>query len=175
MNIRVPMLDDIINKSSFNLQGNKYIWGMQFQEQLKVAKINDNAHIPEYKSDDAAGADLYSCEYHNIAPGETVVVGLGIKTEFDPDYVALIFARSGLATKKGLAPANKVGVIDSDYRGEWKVALHNHSNDFQEVNIGDRIAQMLIVPVVHPMITEVSEDELEDTERGEGGFGHSGN
>ncbi len=146
-----------------------------FHTIMKIALVNDKAHFPEYKSDEAAGADLYSCEYHKIAPGETVTIGLGFKTEFEPDYVALICARSGLAIRDGLAPANKVGVIDSDYRGEWKVALHNHSNEFREVNIGDRIAQMVLVPVIHPSIAEVSEEDLSNTERGEGGFGHTGN
>ena len=138
---------------------------------LKIAKIKENAQVPEFKTDGAAAADLYACEDATIEPFTTKLIPLGIKSEFDEDYVALIFARSGLATKKGLAPANKVGVIDSDYRGEWMVALHNHSTFTQSIKAGDRIAQVMFTYRLHPSIQLVHEEDLVNTERGEGGFG----
>ena len=138
---------------------------------FKFARINGNAKIPEWKTEGSAGADLYSCEVCFIKPHETRLIHLGIKSEFPSNYVALIYARSGLATKEDLAPANKVGVIDSDYRGEWMVALHNHGTTERTIHEGDRIAQVVFQEVYHPLIEEVSEEELLKTERGEGGFG----
>lgn len=103
-----------------------------------------------------------------------MLVGLGIKTEFAKGHVALLYARSGLANKKHLAPANKVGVVDADYRGEWMIALHNHSNEPQVIEDGERIAQVVFQEVDTPQFVEVSEEELTATERGEGGFGSTG-
>ena len=145
---------------------------------VKTVKTKPNAKIPTWGSINAAGADLYAClsdeqmPVVQINPGKTVMISVGIKTEFTPGYAALIHARSGLATKKGLAPANKVGVIDADYRGEWFVALHNHSNNIQIVEDGDRIAQVLFQEIEHPTFEEV--EDLSETERGEGGFGSTG-
>ena len=145
---------------------------------VNFKKLNANAIKPTYGSAFAAGADLYAClsdeqmPMITINPGQTVMVSVGIKTEFTPGFAALIHARSGLATKKGLAPANKVGVIDADYRGEWFVALHNHSNLPQVIEDGERIAQVLFQEVEHPEFVEV--EELSETERGEGGFGSTG-
>lgn len=146
---------------------------------VKVTKIRPNAQIPTWGSLNAAGADLYACTGEDLAnnnieikPQETVLIPLGIKTEFTPGYSALIYARSGLASKKGLAPANKVGVIDADYRGEWMVALHNHSNETQYIEDGERIAQVVFHEIEHPVFEEV--DELSETERGTGGFGSTG-
>lgn len=142
---------------------------------VKFAKIHPDAIIPKFQTSGAAAADLYSCtEYVVIYPGETAAIKIGIKSEFPSDYVALIYARSGLATRQGLAPANKVGVIDSDYRGEWIVALHNHSNEPREVHKGDRVAQVIFQEVVHPNVIETNEDELSNTDRGTGGFGSTG-
>ncbi|MGN1444919.1 MAG: dUTP diphosphatase, partial [Eubacteriales bacterium] len=107
-----------------------------------------------------------------VGPGETAFLRTGLAATIPAGYVGLIFARSGLACKRGLAPANKVGVIDSDYRGEWMIALHNHGDTSQIVNPGDRIAQFVLVPVLTPLMTEV--DSLDETARGEGGFGSTG-
>ena len=145
---------------------------------VKMTKAKPNAKLPTWESVNSAGADLYAClsdeqmPVVQINPGETVMISVGIKTEFTPGYAALIHARSGLAAKKGLAPANKVGVIDADYRGEWFVALHNHSNNIQIVEDGDRIAQVLFQEIEHPTFEEV--EELCETERGEGVFGSTG-
>lgn len=139
-------------------------------------KLTDKAQLPTYGSDKAAGADLYAFLPTNdiiIEPGQTVKVSVGIKTAIPDGYVGLIFARSGLATKEDLAPANKVGVIDSDYRGEWFIALHNHSmKTARRVTNGQRIAQVIFLPIPNVSFEEVT--ELDDTERGEGGFGHTG-
>ncbi len=143
---------------------------------VRIKKLFENATIPTYGTPFAAGADLYACidEKTDIAPGETKMVGTGIAMEIPEGYVGLVFARSGLACKKGLAPANKVGVIDSDYRGEIKVALHNHniSGDALSVESGERIAQISIVPYLKAEFEEC--DSLEDTDRGEKGFGSTG-
>ena len=143
---------------------------------VRIKKLSENAIIPTYGTPFAAGADLYACidEKTDIAPGETKMVGTGIAMEIPEGYVGLVFARSGLACKKGLAPANKVGVIDSDYRGEIKVALHNHniSGDALSVESGERIAQISIVPYLKAEFEEC--DSLEDTDRGEKGFGSTG-
>lgn len=142
---------------------------------IKIKKLDKRAIIPSYGTKFSAGADLYAvCEDGNtvIAPGETVLIHTYISLEIPEGYVGLIFARSGLATKKGLAPANKVGVIDADYRGEIMVALHNHSGNSEKVENGERIAQLAIVPFVSANFEEC--DELADTERGSGGFGSTG-
>ena len=141
---------------------------------VKIKKLNENAVIPTYGSSFSAGADLYICEGADvvIGAGETRLVHTGIAIEIPSGYVGLIYARSGLATKRGLAPANKVGVIDSDYRGEIMVALHNHSSSEQTVADGERIAQIVFTPYETASFCVV--DELESTERGEGGFGSTG-
>ncbi len=141
--------------------------------ELKIKKLNSNATIPSYGSKFAAGADLYSCEDElSFAPGETKLVHTGIAMEIPEGFVGLVYARSGIATKRGLAPANKVGVIDSDYRGEVMVALHNHSNEIQTIASAERIAQIVIAPYLAVDFTEV--EDLSDTLRGEGGFGSTG-
>ena len=136
--------------------------------------LRENAKLPTYGSVEAAGADLYACltEDVTIAPGETAFVPTGIAMEVPKNCAGLIYARSGLACKKGLAPANKVGVVDSDYRGEIMVALHNHGKVAQTIGNGERIAQMIITPVLTPAY-EIAES-LDDTERGQGGFGSTG-
>ncbi len=143
---------------------------------MKVAikKLSDNATVPTYGSEFAAGADLYSAAGTDveIPAHETRVIPTGIAVELPVGYAGLIYARSGLATKRGLAPANKVGVVDCDYRGEVKVALHNHSNVTQTVAAGERIAQFIITPYVTAQFIVC--DELSDTARGEDGFGSTG-
>ena len=131
------------------------------------------AKIPEIKTSGSAGADIYAAvnQMVTIPPGETVMIPTGIKTKFDSRYVALIYARSGLASKQGLAPANKVCVIDSDYRGEWMIPLHNHSKQPRIVDKGDRIAQVIFHEVFKPEFIPCNEEDLGETERGEGGFG----
>lgn len=142
---------------------------------VRFIKMNALAKSPSYANEYAAGADLYAAtgEPLVIKPYDTVMVGTGIATEIPEGYVGLVFARSGLAAKRGLAPANKVGVIDSDYRGEIKVALHNHSSIDQTIDAGERIAQLVIMPYVHANFEFAY--ELSVTERGEGGFGSTGN
>ena len=140
---------------------------------VKIKKLNEKAVIPTYGSPYSAGADLYSAmDEITIAPGETVLVKTGLALELPIGYAGLIYARSGLASKRGLAPANKVGVVDCDYRGEVMVALHNHSNIPQTVAAGERIAQLVIAPYIVADFEEA--DELSDTVRGEGGFGSTG-
>ena len=142
--------------------------------QVNIKKLFPDAKMPSYGSSEAAGADLYALTEGNtvIGSGQTLLIHTGIAMEIPKGYVGLIYARSGLATKKGLAPANKVGVIDSDYRGEIMVALHNHSSEPQTVENGERIAQMVLTPYLCASFSEV--DSLTDTERGEGGFGSTG-
>lgn len=141
--------------------------------ELKIKKLNENAVIPSYASSCAAGADLYSCEGElSFAPGETKLVHTGIAMEIPNGYVGLIYARSGIATKRGLAPANKVGVIDSDYRGEIMIALHNHSDKTASIQAGERIAQIVIAPYI--TVDFVESQTLNETERGDGGFGSTG-
>ena len=136
-------------------------------------KLNENAVMPTYGSPFSAGADLYSAEEELIIPaGETALIGTGLSMEIPEGYGGFIYARSGLATKKGLAPANKVGVVDSDYRGEIKVALHNHSKQDQKIEKGERIAQLVIAPFLKAEFYEA--EELSTTERGSGGFGSTG-
>ncbi len=141
---------------------------------VHIKKLNENAIIPTYGSEFAAGADLYACidEEVTILPNETKLIKTGLAIEVPQGYGAFIYARSGLASKRGLAPANKVGVVDSDYRGEVMVALHNHSSEAQTVGVGERIAQMVIAPFLKADFTVV--EELSDTQRGAGGFGSTG-
>lgn len=140
---------------------------------VKFTKLNANAKTPTIATEFSAGADLYSAEGEVVInPGETAFIGTGIATAIPEGTVGLVYARSGLACKKGLAPANKVGVIDSDYRGEIKVALHNHGSVPQTVAAGERIAQMVITPYYTADYLQV--DSLDQTERGAGGFGSTG-
>lgn len=142
--------------------------------QIPVKKLKDNAILPTYGSAGAAGADLYACLEApvEIAPGKTAFIPTGIAMEIPAGYAGLAYARSGLACKQDLAPANKVGVIDSDYRGEFMIALHNHGREVRVIEHGERIAQLVITPVFTPGFTEVL--ELSDTKRGVGGFGSTG-
>ena len=141
---------------------------------LRVQALRENAVLPAYGSDYAAGADLCACigEAWALRPGETRLVPTGLAVEIPAGYAGLIYARSGLASKRGLAPANKVGVVDADYRGEVMVALHNHSNTEQEIQPGERVAQLVVTPFlqVHYEWSEA----LEDTARGARGFGSTG-
>lgn len=141
---------------------------------IAVKKVRPNAQMPAYGSKEAAGADLYACleEEITVQPGETVWIPTGVAMEIPTGYAGLVYARSGLACKQGLAPANKVGVIDSDYRGEFVVVLYNHGTEARTIHHGDRIAQLVITPVFTPGFTEV--EELSDTQRGIGGFGSTG-
>ena len=143
-------------------------------EKVAVKKLNPKARLPVYGSEFAAGADLCACleEPLNIAPGETVFVHTGLAMEIPVGYAGLVYARSGLASKRGLAPANKVGVVDSDYRGELMVALHNHGTAAQTIEDGERIAQLVITPYLTALFFET--DDLSDTVRGAGGFGSTG-
>ena len=138
---------------------------------MNIKLLSENATIPTYAHEGDAGMDLYSAIDAVIPYGETVKVPTDVAMEIPTGFVGLIYARSGLATKQGLAPANKVGVVDASYRGNVIVALHNHSKQPQKIHKGDRIAQMVIQPFVSLSLNVV--DELDDTERGEGGFGSS--
>jgi dUTP pyrophosphatase len=141
---------------------------------MNIKKLNNNARLPSYGSEFAAGADLYACldEDVTIEPSQTLLIHTGLAMEIPVGLVGLIYARSGLASKKGLAPANKVGVIDSDYRGEIMVALHNHSTEPRTISDGERIAQIVFAPYYAAEFNLV--DELGDTTRGTGGFGSTG-
>ena len=141
---------------------------------IRVKKLNPNAVLPTYGSIEAAGADLYACVDApiTIQPGETAWIPTGLSLEVPKGCAGLIYARSSMGVKRGLAPANKVGVIDSDYRGEIRVVLLNHGKTPQVVENGERVAQFLITPVLTPAYEEVS--ELTETERGGGGFGSTG-
>lgn len=141
---------------------------------VRFKRLNERAAVPSYGSPYSAGADLYNAEEKTItlASGESYLFHTGIAMEIPVGYVGLIYARSGLASKKGLAPANKVGVVDADYRGEVMVCLYNHSKNKQSVEPGERIAQMVIAPFLSVEYEE--SDELSDTVRGEGGFGSTG-
>lgn len=149
---------------------------MQLTDKIRIKKLREQAVIPVYGSAAAAGADLYAClertDNVEIAPGETVMIPTGIAMEIPEGFAGLIYARSGLASKKGLAPANKVGVIDADYRGEIKVPLHNHSGETAVIEQNERIAQMVLTPFLRAFFEEC--DELSNTERGEHGFGSTG-
>lgn len=141
---------------------------------IRVKKLKENAILPTYGSAGAAGADLYACldEAVTILPGETAWISTGIALEVPAGCAGLVYARSSLGVKRGLAPANKVGVIDSDYRGEIRVVLLNHGKEPQTILSGERVAQFLITPVLTPAYEEVP--ELSDTSRGTGGFGSTG-
>ena len=141
---------------------------------INVKKLNPNAKLPVYGSQYAAGADLFACEEQPVssAAGQTAFLHTGIAVELPEGTVGLVYARSGLACKQDLAPANKVGVVDCDYRGEIMVALHNHGNQTRIVNGGDRIAQFVVAPYL-PAEFEQAE-ELSQTVRGAGGFGSTG-
>jgi dUTP pyrophosphatase len=141
---------------------------------LRIKKLRDNAQMPTYGSEFAAGADMYAAidEAVTIQPNETKFIPTGLAFEIPEGYAGFIYARSGLACKKGLAPANKVGVIDADYRGEVMVALHNHGTEAQTVEAGERISQMIIAPFITANF--IFSDELDDTVRGAGGFGSTG-
>ncbi len=142
--------------------------------EIHVKRLKQEARLPAYGTAGAAGADLYACleQPVRILPGQTAFIPTGIALEVPYMCAGLIYARSGLACKQDLAPANKVGVIDSDYRGEIIVALHNHGFLAREVSHGDRIAQLVITPVLTPVYLEA--DELSDTDRSGGGFGSTG-
>ena len=141
---------------------------------IRVKRLRDGAKLPTYGSAEAAGADLYACleEEMTIQPGQTAFVPTGIALEVPKGCAGLIYARSGMACKRGLAPANKVGVVDSDYRGEILVALHNHGHQEQTIGNGERVAQFIITPVLTPAYEAV--EELTDTARSSGGFGSTG-
>ena len=141
---------------------------------IRVKKLHPNAILPTYGTEEAAGADLYACldAPVTIEPGKTGWIGTGIAMEVPKGCAGLIYARSGMACKKGLAPANKVGVIDSDYRGPITVVLYNHGSEPVTVSHGERIAQMVITPVITPAYVQT--DDLSDTDRGQGGFGSTG-
>ena len=141
---------------------------------INVKKLNEKAIMPTYGSEYAAGADLYACLdcEVTVAPHTTVMIPTGIAIELPVGYGGFIYARSGLASKRNLAPANKVGVVDCDYRGEVKVALHNHGETAQTVAVGERIAQLVVAPYITAEFVEA--DELSDTVRGAGGFGSTG-
>lgn len=143
-------------------------------EQIRVKILRQGAILPTYGSAEAAGADLYAClaEPMTLQPGQTAFIPTGIAMEVPRGCAGLVYARSGLACKRGLAPANKVGVIDSDYRGELTVALHNHGTQPQTIAGGDRIAQLIITPVLQPVYQEA--EELSATQRDGGGFGSTG-
>ena len=143
-------------------------------EAIRVKKLREGALLPTYGTTQAAGADLYACLEAplTIFPGETAWVPTGLALEVPEGCAGLVYARSGLATKRGLAPANKVGVIDSDYRGEITVVLYNHGSEAQTISSGERIAQLIITPVLTPAYTET--DRLSETLRGTGGFGSTG-
>lgn len=141
---------------------------------IKFKKLNEAAKIPTTGSEYAAGHDLYACinESISIKPQETKLIPTGLAIELPLNTVGLIYARSGLASKCGLAPANKVGVVDCDYRGEVMVALHNHSNEIQIIDAQERIAQLVVMPYYTCVFEEV--DTLSETVRDQGGFGSSG-
>ena len=141
---------------------------------VKLQKLNENAIVPKYGTRFSAGADLYSCEGKavTVEPHQTVFIHTGIAIEIPAGLVGLVYARSGLASKRSLAPANKVGVIDCDYRGEIIVSLHNHSDEPQTIEDKERVAQLVLTPCFVADFEEV--DALSDTERGQGGFGSTG-
>ncbi len=141
---------------------------------IRVKKLHPNAILPTYGSVEAAGADLYACLEAPviIQPGEIFWVPTGIALEVPKGCAGLVYARSSMGAKRGLAPANKVGVVDSDYRGEIRVVLLNHSKEPQTLQPGERVAQFVITPVLQPVYEEVA--DLTDTNRGTGGFGSTG-
>lgn len=144
------------------------------RQKIKFIKLDKNATVPSYGTEFSAGADLYALSGQEIElkPNETVLVHTGIAMEIPEGYAGFVFARSGIATKRGLAPANKVGVIDSDYRGEIMVALHNHSDKVQKIEDNERVAQLVIMPYLRAEFIEA--ETLDETERASGGFGSTG-
>lgn len=157
------------------MKNNVEILGSKIKQmKVGIKKLSENAIIPSYGSEFAAGADLYACINADlqIAPHATVLVPTGVALELPLGYAGLIYARSGLASKRGLAPANKVGVVDCDYRGEVTVALHNHSSIPQTVAVGERVAQLVITPYITAEFVQT--EELSETARGAGGFGSTG-
>ncbi len=143
-------------------------------QKIKFIKLDSKATVPSYGTEFSAGADLYALPGQKIElkPNETTLVHTGIAMEIPEGYAGFVFARSGIATKRGLAPANKVGVIDSDYRGEIMVALHNHSDKIQKIEDNERVAQLVIMPYLRAEFIE--SETLEDTKRASGGFGSTG-
>lgn len=139
---------------------------------MNIKMLDYEAKVPTRGTNNSAGFDLYANHDATIQPGKSEMVGTGVAMEIPDSCVGLVFARSGLACKQGLRPANCVGVIDSDYRGEVMVCLYNDANQNRFVDKGDRIAQLVIVPYMAPTLAIV--DELSDTERSDGGFGHTG-
>lgn len=140
---------------------------------IRIKKLNENATVPTYGTEYSAGADLYNLnEAVTIPAHKTVLIHTGLSAEIPEGYAGLIYARSGLASKRGLAPANKVGVVDADYRGEIMVALHNHSDIDATVDAGERVAQLVVTPFLK--VEYQLADELSDTVRGAGGFGSTG-
>lgn len=141
---------------------------------INLKKLNDKAIVPTYGTIESAGADLYACLDSDVVikPNEVVKIGTGVSVAIPTRYVGLVFARSGLSIREGLVPANCVGVIDADYRGEIVVALHNYSNENRTINHGERIAQLVIVPFLKANFSIVK--ELDETRRGSGGFGSTG-
>ena len=142
---------------------------------MRIKKLNPSAVVPTRATSSSAGYDLYACLETDgaiIHPGKTMLIGTGIAAEVPEGYFGGVFARSGLASKKGLRPANCVGVVDSDYRGEIKVALHNDSDVYRVIKNGDRIAQLVVIPYFAEELEVV--ETLDDTERGAGGFGSTG-
>ena len=141
---------------------------------VKLKKLTPNAIIPTYGTAQSAGADLYSGMEQpvTIEPGKTEFIHTGIAIAIPEGLVGLVYARSGMACKKGIAPANKVGVIDADYRGEIMVALYNHGNEAVTVEPGDRIAQLVLTPFITAAFDEA--DSIAETDRGNGGFGSTG-
>ena len=139
---------------------------------VKFKKMDEKAKEPVYGSENANGADLFALNDYTINPGKTVKIQTGIALELNDDYAGFIMARSGMACKRGLAPANKVGLIDTDYRGEIIVALHNHGEETQIIRSGDKVAQLVIIKLPQANFIEV--EELDKTERGDGGFGSTG-
>lgn len=142
--------------------------------EVKIKKLNENAKTPTYGSQLSAGADLYALTDKDviIAPGQTAFISTGLAAEIPEGYAGLVYARSGLACKQGIAPANKVGVIDADYRGEITVALYNQSQQERVIKNGDRIAQLVVTPFLKCDFIEC--DELSESQRGSGGFGSTG-
>ena len=139
---------------------------------VKFKKLDERAKRPEYGSENANGADLFALNDYTIERGKTVKIQTGIALELNDEYAGFIMARSGMACNRGLAPANKVGLIDTDYRGEIIVALHNHGEETQTVNAGDKVAQLVIIRL--PQATFIEVEELDETKRGDGGFGSTG-
>lgn len=141
---------------------------------INFKKLNNLAKTPTIGSSNAAGYDLYAAtdQIIDIAPHSTVKIGTGLSFELPPGTFVALVARSGIATKRGLRPANCIGICDSDYRGEYIVALHNDTDEMQSIEPGERIAQMILLPYIHMNFNEVN--ELSNTERGEGGFGSTG-